>query len=370
MEPLTPDRPSQSTSEIPWTSFGSGPENLAPRPLQLPNRSPATGPVIRPSDMYIPFRDPPPTPGLSPIRPPRERGVIQHCLHRQNQSAPYSRGSGPAPCPVSLRDAGARWASSLQVVQPAVTSERTQGPRSPESMAAVVAKGDNLNSPDYLRMRAIGELLATERIYLADMRDLEKMMESAKRYLNQETVRQIFRNVGEIVVFHTSFLQSLEKATAPLHHQMSASCSEPRSLRIENFQVVIGPVFDSHLIRGSLIRIYERFLNGSHGATRLLALLQLGSWSLDSLLIKPLQRLIKYHDLIGAIHEQTARYTDPCHLDLPALDRAQRMLKETITRINETIPCVDKECAGTSPPLTAKAKVIRAFQPTWRRHSR
>ncbi|EPE03967.1 rho guanyl nucleotide exchange [Ophiostoma piceae UAMH 11346] len=114
-------------------------------------------------------------------------------------------------------------------------------------------------------------------------------------------------------------------------------------------QTTLGPVFRRHIDEMKLV--HEGFLRSSDGAAKRLIQIQedpavklwltecnevaqdlTAAWNLDSLLIKPMQRITKYPNLIS----QLLQYTPADHPDRPGLMEVRTLLETAILEINKT----------------------------------
>ena len=114
-------------------------------------------------------------------------------------------------------------------------------------------------------------------------------------------------------------------------------------------QTMLGPVFRRHIDEMKLV--HEAFLRSSDGAAKRLIQIQedptvklwltecnevaqdlTAAWNLDSLLIKPMQRITKYPNLVS----QLLQYTPADHPDRPGLMATRTLLETAILEINKT----------------------------------
>lgn len=130
---------------------------------------------------------------------------------------------------------------------------------------------------------------------------------------------------------------------------VSATSSSLDSEDTRDRQTVLGPVFRKHIDEMKLV--HEAFLRSSDSAAKRLIQIQedptvklwlsecnevaqdlTAAWNLDSLLIKPMQRITKYPNLIS----QLLQYTPADHPDRPGLMAARTLLETAILEINKT----------------------------------
>jgi hypothetical protein len=215
------------------------------------------------------------------------------------------------------------------------------------------------------RRNVIKELLDTEAVFVRDMNIVEEIYKGTAEAcpnLDDKTVKLIFRNTNEIIDFHTSFLAQVKEAVASVYVPKSGRTttredsimSETPSSATEvndekDREVLLGPVFIANM---ELMKMaHEGFLrNSDHAAKRLIEIQQdpavkvwlnecnevakdlTAAWDLDSLLIKPMQRITKYPNLIMTLLQHTSQD----HPDREALLGAREVLETAIIDINKT----------------------------------
>ncbi|KAI6350783.1 hypothetical protein MCOR25_010391 [Pyricularia grisea] len=231
------------------------------------------------------------------------------------------------------------------------------------------------------RQNVVKELIDTEGSFVRDMNVIEEIYKGTAEAcpkLDNKTIKLIFRNTDEIIAFHTAFHIELKEAVMsvyspkgrrsplsreskedPISDSMTvrsngSSSKEGRDTSIEpddgkDRQTSIGPVF----IKGieQMRVVHESFLRTSDPAAKRLIQIQedaavqvwlsecneaardlTAAWNLDSLLIKPMQRITKYPNLIS----QLLQYTPEDHPDREALISARNALETAILEINKT----------------------------------
>ncbi|CAK7270638.1 hypothetical protein SEPCBS119000_004190 [Sporothrix epigloea] len=242
------------------------------------------------------------------------------------------------------------------------------------------------------RQMVIRELIDTEAIFVRDMNIVEEIYKGTADscpHLDSNTVKLIFRNTDEIIAFHTAFLVQLKDAVStvyvpkgnrrtspPLREDSILSDSATlNSTSAESVsgstvssssttaaattgtisddtrdrQTCLGPAFHQNI---NQMRItHESFLRSSDSAAKRLIQIQdeptvklwltecnevaqelTAAWNLDSLLIKPMQRITKYPNLIS----QLLQYTPDDHPDRASLMTARTTLEDAILEINKT----------------------------------
>ncbi|RDA84433.1 hypothetical protein CP532_2136 [Ophiocordyceps camponoti-leonardi (nom. inval.)] len=215
------------------------------------------------------------------------------------------------------------------------------------------------------RRNVIKELIDTEAVFVRDMNIVEEIYKGTAEAcpeLDSKTVKLIFRNSDEIIHFHTQFLRELKAAVASVYVPVGGRGSlargdsqaserghgdNPQDSR--DRATCLGPVFQSNV--DSMRLAHEGFLrNSDHAAKRLIQIQQdatvkvwlnecnevakdlTAAWDLDSLLIKPMQRITKYPNLIVTL----LQHTPSDHPDREALLAAKDSLETAIIEINRT----------------------------------
>ncbi|KAH8788568.1 hypothetical protein F5883DRAFT_7612 [Diaporthe sp. PMI_573] len=246
------------------------------------------------------------------------------------------------------------------------------------------------------RSMVIKELVDTEAVFVRDMNVIEEIYKGTAEacpQLDDKTIKLIFRNTDEIINFHTTFLSELKDgvtsvyvpkgrrspvmkddttmsdattirsvaSTAPSAVPSTAASSTTAvSLSgitvingdtedAKDRQTIIGPAFVRNIEQ--MKAAHEGFLRTSDVASKRLIDIQqdptvkvwlnecnevakdlTAAWNLDSLLIKPMQRITKYPNLIS----QLLQYTPEDHPDREGLLNARATVENAILEINKT----------------------------------
>ncbi|KAI1813579.1 hypothetical protein GGS20DRAFT_470891 [Poronia punctata] len=224
----------------------------------------------------------------------------------------------------------------------------------------------------FTRLETVKELIDTEAFFIRDMNIVEEIYKGTAEAcpkLDDQTIKLIFRNTDKIVEFHSEFLAALKEGVSSIytprtHRQAQkdvssisdgATSSSGASITASGHlsdekdrETSLGPIFIKHM--DSMKQVHETFLkNSDHAAKRLIQIQEdptvqvwlnecnevarelTRAWNLDSLLIKPMQRITKYPNLlIQLLHE-----TPSDHPDRPSLEAAKTTLENAIEEINK-----------------------------------
>ncbi|KAI4121846.1 MAG: hypothetical protein LQ347_006719, partial [Umbilicaria vellea] len=248
--------------------------------------------------------------------------------------------------------------------RPATTSDGPTKPTSP--------------TPDQKRLtrrkHIIKELVDTEHSFGQDMKVVDDIYRGTSNVIiiSAEDVKTLFGNSGEIVAFSTNFLDSLKQASRGVYvmpksrrwrSKRASSVATSNSGNTDDQASVngielsdeekdrktfIGEAFGRHM--SQMEKVYAEYLKNHDAANNKLQALQKNpkveiwlkecrafahdlttAWNLDSLLVKPVQRILKYPLLL----DQLLEVTPENHPDYTALDVAAREMKGVSMRINE-----------------------------------
>ncbi|KAI1341593.1 hypothetical protein F5Y15DRAFT_361561 [Xylariaceae sp. FL0016] len=225
----------------------------------------------------------------------------------------------------------------------------------------------------FTRLETIKELVDTEAFFVRDMNIVEEIYKGTAEAcpkLDDQTIKLIFRNTDEIIRFHSGFGAELkqgvssvytpkahrnlpkEKASSMNDGTASLASSTPATGHLsdeKDRETSLGPIFIRNIEK--MKTVHETFLkNSDHAAKQLIRIQEdptvqvwlnecnevarelTKAWNLDSLLIKPMQRITKYPNLIiQLLHETPAD-----HPDRPSLESAKASLETAIEDINKT----------------------------------
>jgi hypothetical protein len=297
--------------------------------------------------------------------------------------------------------------------------DRYGTPQPVEAALKVPAAGEN-GPPDpakqalIKRYRILEELLTTEHQFCIDMMIAHNIFEAtAQNLMSEKEKRLLFSNCKELEKFSLSLFRSFKKAakpivnyeipppTGPWNRDSTDSKSgdpqeTPLNLRrpsedsqnqfenctLENDRLTaIGQVFlDNRVKMERLYTTYflnqdnaSAYIKKNHGNETLAGWVtacfeqvenMTQAWDLDSLLLKPCQRLLKYPLLLSALEETS----DPDHPDLPKIREARKDLLAINFRINEAKKRSDTFRAAASEGKKEKKtglgkNLVKAFIP-------
>jgi len=223
------------------------------------------------------------------------------------------------------------------------------------------------------RRHLIKELVDTEFSYNQDMKVIEDIYQgtaSACKALTPDDRRILFGNLDQIVEFSEQFLDALKQAAASIYTMPKtnkwrfkrASFATSNSSHTDKSMIgteltdeehdkktFIGEAFGHHM--GRMEKVYGDYLKNHDGANQRLLKLQplqpvsvwlhechtyasdiTSAWDLDSLLVKPVQRILKYPLLLKSLLE----VTPSDHPDHTALKMAVKEVMDMSHRINES----------------------------------
>uniref|UniRef100_A0A671PFU4 T-lymphoma invasion and metastasis-inducing protein 1-like n=1 Tax=Sinocyclocheilus anshuiensis TaxID=1608454 RepID=A0A671PFU4_9TELE len=221
----------------------------------------------------------------------------------------------------------------------------TEGPiscSSPISPLPVPFTPRQLSDADKLR-KVISELVDTERTYVKDLNILiERYLNPLQKesFLSQDELDVLFGNLAEMVEFQVEFLKTLEDGTRLVPDLDKLE-------RVDKFKKVLFSLGGSFLYYADRFKIYSAFCASHTKVPKVLtkaktdpefkAFLaernprQQHSSMLESYLIKPIQRVLKYPLLLRELHS----ITDPDSEEHYHLDVAMKAMNKVASHINE-----------------------------------
>ncbi|KAM6946087.1 LOW QUALITY PROTEIN: rho guanine nucleotide exchange factor TIAM1-like [Aplochiton taeniatus] len=221
-------------------------------------------------------------------------------------------------------------------------SECASSSPSPDSPYPPPASARQLSDADKLR-KVICELVETERTYVKDLnfligRYLTPLQKET--CLTQDELDVLFGNLPEMVQFQVEFLKTLEDGTRLVPDLEKLE-------RVDQFKKVLFSLGGSFLYYADRFKIYSAFCASHTKVPKVLvkaktdahfkAFLdernpkQQHSSALESYLIKPIQRVLKYPLLLRELHA----LTDPDSEEHYHLDVAMKAMNKVASHINE-----------------------------------
>ncbi|KAG8525372.1 uncharacterized protein KY384_009016 [Bacidia gigantensis] len=289
----------------------------------------------------------------------------------------------PPPPPIETRE------YSRQNVEPSSETPRATRPGNiskpsddssisrdePSTQADIISKKLS-PSPEQKRLtrrkNIIKELVDTEHSFGQDMRVVEDIYRGTSNVIiSADDVKTLFGNSNQIIEFSTQFLDSLKQASRAVYALSKAK--RWKSNRTSNATTYSGATGDESSVNGleltddekdrktfigetfghhmaEMEKTYSEYLKNHDAANQKLVQLQknqkvqiwlkeckayasdlTAAWNLDALIVKPVQRLLKYPLLLDQLLEATPEN----HPDYTALDIAAREMKGVSMRINE-----------------------------------
>ncbi|AWO98710.1 putative T-lymphoma invasion and metastasis-inducing protein 1 [Scophthalmus maximus] len=221
-------------------------------------------------------------------------------------------------------------------------SECVSSSPSPDSPFPPLATPRQLSDADKLR-KVICELVETERTYVKDLncligRYLTPLQKET--FLTQDELDVLFGNLPEMVEFQVEFLKTLEDGTRLVPDLEKLE-------RVDQFKKILFSLGGSFLYYADRFKIYSAFCASHTKVPKVLvkaktdhefkAFLdernpkQQHSSTLESYLIKPIQRVLKYPLLLKELYS----LTDPDSEEHYHLDVAMKAMNKVASHINE-----------------------------------
>ncbi|XP_051510631.1 rho guanine nucleotide exchange factor TIAM2 isoform X1 [Myxocyprinus asiaticus] len=291
--------------------------------------------------------------GLSyPEHPPPSQGVVIHQeqLNTDPPQVQEAPESSVTPAVDELNDKAKRCRKSTDVVCnlyqtfPEGSAHVPEGHRNPYSTDSPLAKSSprHMSVTEHLHM-VIQELVDTEKSYVKDLGSLfEIYLKPLQKetFLSQDEMESLFGSLPEMLDFQRVFLQTLEERTtsSPDYHTLETSEKLKKLLfslggsflyYADHFKLYSG-FCANHikvqkvLERAKTDRAFKEFLearnpNKQHSST------------LESYLIKPVQRVLKYPLLL----RELVSLTDPDSEEHNHLTDALKAMEKVASHINE-----------------------------------
>nr|XP_057935458.1 rho guanine nucleotide exchange factor TIAM1 isoform X2 [Doryrhamphus excisus] len=234
----------------------------------------------------------------------------------------------------------AAFCRSLHDMNPPECMSSSPSPDSP--FPPPIAALRQLSDADKLR-KVISELVETERTYVKDLNCLIGRYLSPlqkETFLTQDELDVLFGNLPEMVEFQVEFLKTLEDGTRLVPDLEKLE-------RVEQFKKILFSLGGSFLYYADRFKIYSAFCASHTKVPKVLvkaksdpdfkAFLdernpkQQHSSTLESYLIKPIQRVLKYPLLLKELYS----LTDPDSEEHYHLDVAMKAMNKVASHINE-----------------------------------
>ncbi|MEQ2282935.1 hypothetical protein AMECASPLE_005954, partial [Ameca splendens] len=222
------------------------------------------------------------------------------------------------------------------------SSSLSPSPVSALAPAAGTATQRQLSHADKLR-KVISELVETEKTYVKDLHCLiEFYLKPLQKesFLTQDELDVLFGNLEEMVEFQLEFLRTLEDG-------IKLVPDLDRLERVDQFKKVLFSLGGSFLYYADRFKIYSAFCASHTKVPKVLAKAktdpefkaflvernprQQHSSTLESYLIKPIQRVLKYPLLLRELYS----LTDPDSEEHYHLDVAMKAMNKVASHINE-----------------------------------
>lgn len=344
----------------------------------------------------------PPKPAYSPPPPPNIGHVFSRIFPSDQRNGDYSDGfddrsllsrSPPPDSPkrtrnthASIDGSGAMMAGIAPSTEKALTSEPTSP--TPEHLqdkmyhASPVESVESAESAEkerekavvqvQKRYRVIEELCKTEHSFCVDMMVAHQIFEgTSKEVLTDEERKLLFSNCKDLESFSHNLWKSLKDAIRPIVNQLPPEessgaeynefvhCTPENDRQVRVGEVMLGFIPRMERVYTTYYLNYDdasKFIKANTQNPELLGWVMAcfqhcpnltTAWDLDSLLIKPVQRMLRYPLLLSELIEKTV----PDHPDLAML----RQAKDAIIKIAERID-VAKRRQETLRAATSEGK--------------
>ncbi|KAL2124608.1 hypothetical protein VTJ04DRAFT_973 [Mycothermus thermophilus] len=338
-------------------------------PAEQPNDSSSRLPSESvPQDLPSPPAREPPLPPLAPVDNENHRGSrARYLAESRPASYAYSQDGTTGDA------AGSTTSLPPSAPQTQETSQVSLGTTLAEAQAPLTEKEQEELKRLRQRQLVIRELIDTEDTFIRDLTVVEEIYKGTAEAcpnLDSKTIKVIFRNTDEIIAFHTALLAEFKEGAATVYTpkgrrtpppgqepkdsdsttlNSASSANRPDRVDERDRLTSIGPVFTKNI--DQLKAVHEVYLRSSDSSTKRLLQIQedktvalwlnecnevakelTTAWNLDSLLIKPMQRITKYPDIITHL----LKYTPEDHPDRESLIQARTAVIEAIDEINRT----------------------------------
>lgn len=392
--PLSNEMPMQLLPDIAGTGEGLG---LSLQQMQEQHQPPYDAHVQPPKPPYSPPPPPLPSPTVATVASRlRTEERTEDTTPFDFSDREFASGAPPASptqserfrslnfglpasginSPAAGMDSSVEMAPTAKIVspEPAQDEEKLE-PKSAEELA----EDDRANSIQQVqkRYRVIEELCKTEHSFCVDMMVAHQIFEgTSKEILTDDERKLLFSNCKDLENFSHNLWKSLKDAIRPIVNQTPPddAADKPYDEFIHctpenDIQVRVGEVMLSFAPR--MERVYttyylnydeaSKFIKANEQNPELLGWVMAcfqhcpnltTAWNLESLLIKPVQRLLRYPLLLNELISKTV----PDHPDLPSLKQATEAISAIAMRIDGAKKRQETLRAATSEGKKQKSK--------------
>ena len=319
-----------------------------------------------------------------PTPPPQVPANVSQTQPEQQKQPPQNAAQTAAFAPLGhVQSTGSSESSSLRRLEPVPSPQAQPLDSSATSLAPSQPEPTNIDikrpspSPEQRRLKkrrhVIKELVDTEYNFGRDMKvveDIYKGTSSSCLDLSVDDVKILFGNSDQVVQFSMAFLDTLKKAAKsiyvmPKSQRWTSKRARNRHLSAMNDEqeagvgpevsdfdkdqaTFVGQAFVTHMTQ--MEKVYTDYLKNHDAANKQLQTLQRNpkvaiwlkecrdwasdlttAWDLDSLLVKPVQRILKYPLLLTELLNSTPAE----HPDHALLVNALEEVTNISVRINE-----------------------------------
>ncbi|KAJ5607217.1 hypothetical protein N7537_003836 [Penicillium hordei] len=297
-------------------------------------------------------------------------------LNRSTQAAPRGLGHSPG----SSQDSSFR---NLESIQSTVAADSSATSLVPSTEQTFRVEPKDSPSPEQRRLKKrrhiIKELVDTEHTFGHDMIIIEDIYKrTSLTVLDPDDVKVLFGNSDQVAAFSDKFLYDLKQAAQSVYvipkalrwtskrkrNNQPAESTTPESDEVTELAGMselekdratsVGQIFVTHMTQ--MEKVYTDYLKNHDAANKKLQIVQRSpkvgfwlsecqkgamdlttAWDLDSLLVKPVQRILKYPLILRDLLESTPND----HPDRAAIANALEEVTNVSHRINELKKRVD-----------------------------
>ncbi|XP_037376569.1 pleckstrin homology domain-containing family G member 1 [Talpa occidentalis] len=199
-----------------------------------------------------------------------------------------------------------------------------RAPRRMDAHGAPKASADSAASPKLLYVdRVVQEILETERTYVQDLKSivedyLDCIRDQAKLPLGTEESSALFGNIEDIYHFNSELLQDLENCENDPVAIAECFVSKSEAFHIYTQYCTNYPRSVAVLTECMRNKVLAKFFRERQETLK-------HSLPLGSYLLKPVQRILKYHLLLHEIENHLDKDTEGYDVVLDAIDTMQRV---------------------------------------------